>query len=242
MKILGFKISKENHFVNIVCNIFLCLVIVGVAAVSLYTPITSVSYLVDNQVYYSGNPNNNKVSIMINVYWGTEYILPMLDVLDSHKAKATFFVGGSWAADNAEILKTIYSKGHEIGNHGYYHKDHSKLNQQQNKEEILSCHNIVKNIIGTEMTLFAPPSGSYSKTTISTAKQQGYKAIMWSKDTIDWRDQNRDIIFSRATKDSKGGDLVLMHPTQSTLQALPDILNYYKSNNLIVATVSDNIA
>ena len=241
MKLLGFKISKENHFINVFCNICLVLVIVGVAVVSVYTPVSSMAYLASDDVIYNGNTNTKNISLMINVYWGTEYIQPILKVLDEYNVQVTFFVGGMWVADNQQLLQSIKNSGHEIGNHGYYHKDHAKLTLEQNKEEIASCHNIVKTAIGTEMTLFAPPSGSYSKSTLSCAKNLGYKTIMWSKDTIDWRDKNSDTVVLRATKDAKGGDLVLMHPTKHTLDALPNILNYYKQNNLSVVTVSQNI-
>ncbi len=241
MKILGFKINKEKHFVNVVCNILLVLIITGVAVVSVYTPVSSMAYLVNDDVYYTGNQNSNKVSFIINVYWGTEYVEPILKVLKDNNVKASFFVGGMWVGDNIDLLKRIKSDGHEIGNHGYYHKDHAKLSLEQNEEEISSCHNIVKTAIGTEMTLFTPPSGSYSKTTLSCAKSLGYKTIMWSKDTIDWRDKNSDLVVARATKDIKGGDLILMHPTEHTLRALPTIINYYTQHNLQLVTVSQNI-
>ena len=91
------------------------------------------------------------------------------------------------------------------------------------------------------MNLFAPPSGAYNSTTIDVADELGYKTIMWSKDTIDWRDKDTDIIFQRATNNVTGGDLILMHPTEATLEALPKILDYYRSNNLTVCTVSQNI-
>jgi len=64
---------------------------------------------------------------------------------------------------------------------------------------------------------------------------------MWSKDTIDWRDHDKDLIIKRATTDVKGGDLILMHPTQETVKALPYILDFYKKAGLLPSTVSDVI-
>ena len=64
---------------------------------------------------------------MFNVYWGTDEVYQILDILTEHEAKATFFIGGCWADDNVECLKEIYAQGHEIGNHGYFHKEHSKM-------------------------------------------------------------------------------------------------------------------
>ena len=92
------------------------------------------------------------------------------------------------------------------------------------------------------MNLFAPPSGSYNKTTIEVAESLGYKTIMWTRDTIDWRDKDAKLIYNRAIKDIKGGDLILMHPTEKTRDALGEILSYIEQNNLIATTVSNTIA
>ena len=91
------------------------------------------------------------------------------------------------------------------------------------------------------MTLFAPPSGAFNKHTSYIAKNLGYKTIMWSKDTIDWRDQDENLIFSRATKNCESGDLILMHPTKATAQALDKVIKFYKEKGLNVDTVSKNI-
>ena len=176
---------------------------------------------------------------MVNVYWGTEYIEPMLEVFEEYGVNTTFFVGGTWVEDEGEILFKIIDKGHEIGNHGFLHKEHKNLNFNQNLEEIKATHNLVKVTTGLTMNLFAPPSGSFNKATIDSANELGYKTIMWSKDTIDWRDKDANLIFSRATNNISGGDLILMHPTEMTLKALPLILEYYRINNIETTTVSN---
>lgn len=204
---------------------------------------TVVSSTVINGVYYSGDENANKVSIMINVYWGTEYLDEMLEILAENDVTTTFFVGGTWAVQQSEMLKKIYDQGHEIGNHGYYHKDQGKLTEAKNYEEIFNTHKLVKTLIGIDMNLFAPPSGSYNKKTVEVASELGYKTIMWTegKDTIDWRDKDSELIYKRATKNCKGGDLILMHPTEATKNALDRIIKTLKGNGLEVCTVSKNI-
>ena len=91
------------------------------------------------------------------------------------------------------------------------------------------------------MNLFAPPSGAYDKLTVSCADSLGYKTIMWTRDTIDWRDHDADLIYNRAIKNASGGDLVLMHPTQSTVEALPRIIEYFQTNGFNLTTVSQTI-
>jgi probable sporulation protein (polysaccharide deacetylase family) len=195
----------------------------------------------DTPIYY-GNATKKQVSLMINVYWGTEYIRPMLDIFDEHNVKTTFFVGGLWVSKNNELLQEIFERGHEIGNHGFYHKDHKKLSLEQNQQEIYTTHQLVASIIGVQMNLFAPPSGSFSATTLQVAKDLGYKTIMWSKDTIDWRDQDQNLILQRATKKPSNGDLILMHPTKATVLALDQIIKFYEQNGFNLTTVSQNIA
>ncbi len=231
-------ISFKNHYVNFL--IVLMLLVVASCAVLGVNMITTSSVI--NGVYYSGNEDSNKISLMINVYWGTEYLDGMLEILDKYDVKTTFFVGGTWAVKESDMLEKIYESGHEIGNHGYSHKDQDKLSREQNQKEILMTHNIVDELLGFEMNLFAPPSGAYSKTTVEVASELGYQTIMWTRDTIDWRDKDADLIYSRAVKDAKGGDLVLMHPTEKTLEALERIILTLQEKGLKITTVSDNLS
>ena len=187
---------------------------------------------------YKGT-SKDRVSLMVNVYWGTEYIEPMLDVFDSYEIKTTFFLGGSWVERNHDVAREIVRRGHEIGNHGYFHKDHKKLSKQANKTEIMNCHKVVKSILGVEMNLFAPPSGSFSADTLDIAEEIGYNTIMWSLDTIDWRDKDVALITKRATEKTGGGDLILMHPTKETLEALPGIIDRLLQKGLAVTKVSE---
>ena len=90
-------------------------------------------------------------------------------------------------------------------------------------------------------TLFAPPSGAYNDDCIKAASALKMKTILWSKDTIDWRDQDSALIFKRATKNIVGGEFVLMHPTAATVQALDDVLGYYQENDLRAISVTENL-
>ena len=95
--------------------------------------------------------------------------------------------------------------------------------------------------MGERPSLFAPPSGAYNDDTLKAAGLLGMKTILWSKDTIDWRDKNAALIYTRATKNVKAGDFILMHPMKETADALNDILNYYEANSLKTVTVSENL-
>ena len=223
--------------IQLVTNSIIVAILVALIAVAVPFS-TQVKTSANPNVIYSGDTSQNKVSFMINVYWGSEYIEDMLDVFDLYNVKTTFFVGGSWFAKNVELAQEIYSRGHEIGNHGYNHKDHDKINFQQNYDEIHKTHLLVSANLGIEMNLFAPPSGAFSDTTIEVASSLKYKTIMWTHDTIDWRDKDTDLIIKRATKNLSNGDLILMHPTKNTLEALNSILAYAENNGFEPTTVS----
>ena len=241
MKIFGFGIKSENKFINITCNIILGCLVLAVFGLSIISPLSTEAYVVSSPAYYSGDKSSNKVCLMINVYWGTEYLDDMLESLEKNQVKTTFFIGGYWAGKNNEMLKKIYDKGHEIANHGYFHKDHSKLNFEQNKNEIVMTQELIESIIGVKTTLFAPPSGSYNDRVLSVADSLGYKTIMWSRDTIDWRDKDENIIYKRATEKTVGGDLILMHPTAQTASALDRIITTLKGKGLELTTVSNTL-
>lgn len=235
------KINKENFFKNYVSNIAIIVMLCLVATVTLNWGSVSVIGGSSEQPIYHGNKDSSYVSLMFNVYWGTEYIEDILNELEKYNVKCTFFVGGTWAEKEQETLQKIFDAGHEIASHGYFHKDQDKLNYDQNYDEIYTTHKLIKSLLNIDMNLFAPPSGAYNNSTLKVANELGYKTIMWSKDTIDWRDKDADLVYTRATNNLQGGDLVLMHPTEHTLKSLPKILDYISNNNLIATTVTNTI-
>jgi len=235
--------KRLNRRIAIITNLALVIAFIGVFAVS-FIPENIVPIYGGNRVnaIYNGNVENKNVSLMINVYENTDIVDDMIDLFNERGIKATFFVGGCWADDNGETLKKMVGSGHEIGNHGYFHKDHKKLDYDKNYEEISLTGVVTEALCGAKPTLFAPPSGSFSETTLEAAYDLGYKVIMWSKDTIDWRDGNEDLIYKRATDNLANGDLVLMHPKAHTLKVLPKILDFYQSVGFKAVTVSENLA
>lgn len=230
---------KGKFFINVVANAVLIIIVCGLSIFTLSSASTSVFNGNAYSPIYRGGGNN--VSLMINVYWGAEYLADMLAIFDKYQVKTTFFVGGCWVAKNPDILCDMVSRGHEIGNHGYYHKAHSDLTFEQNKTEILSTEKVIWQLCSVRTTLFAPPSGDFSSDTLKAAEELGYTTVMWSRDTIDWRDKDSAVVYERATKNTVGGELILMHPTQHTLQALEKIVQYYINNGFCLTTVSENI-
>ncbi len=222
---------------DVVVNSIIAILLVSLCLVS-FLPVDAKTTAGDGRVVYFGDESKPNISIMINVYQGENEIMAMLDILDTYKVKTTFFVGGCWAVNHIDLLKEIYARGHELANHGFYHKDQDKMTLEENLQEIKMCHEVVKENLGIEMELFAPPSGAYDKTTVDAAEILGYTTIMWTHDTIDWRDQNEDLIYKRAIKDMSNGDLILMHPTKKSVDALTNILATAINSGFTPTTVS----
>ena len=237
------RISNPHSLkIKILSNLVLSILVFSVGVLCL-APVKGNLATEGNQaeIYRSAKENPTGISLMFNVYMCTDQVYEILDILDSHEAKATFFIGGCWADDNVDCVKDIYEKGHEIGNHGYFHKDHEKLSLVQNQKEISACNEFIERVLGYKPTLFAPPSGAYGENTLNACKELQLKTILWSRDTIDWRDKNSALIYTRATKNIQNGDFILMHPMKETADALPDILSYYEKQSLITVTVSENL-
>ena len=230
----------SSRAVAAITNGVLALVLVVVGVVCFYPTAAHVSG-VEDRVHYRGTSADG-VSLMFNVYWGTQEVEGILEVLAEYDAKATFFIGGSWADDNTACVRKIVEAGHEVGSHGYFHRDHTTLGYEDNVEEISHSVQFLELAAGVPVTLFAPPSGAYNEDTVNAAESLGLRTVMWSRDTIDWRDKDEQTCFLRATEDLEAGELILMHPMEHTLAALPRILQYCNTHSLRSITVSENLA
>ncbi len=223
-----------------IVNLILCGVIFAVGGITL-APFGDGKTVSSLEEPYRLGKSEDGVSLTFNVYQGKDIVYGILDTLDKYNAKSTFYIGGCWADDNEECVREIEKRGHEIGNHGYFHKDHSKMSEDENLREISVCNDFLKLCVGVTPTLFAPPSGAYSEKQIAAANKLGMKTVLWSRDTVDWRDKDKNTVYVRATKEIKAGEIVLMHPYEWTLAALGDVLEYYNECSLRAITVSENL-
>lgn len=196
----------------------------------------------NKDIYYQGSREEKIVAFACNIDWGNEYIGDMLDIFHDNKIKISFFPTGRWAEENRDLLLKIHRAGHEIGNHGYSHLDYDKLDYDGNYKEIAKAHKVIEGIIDESPKYFAPPSGAYNEFTIQAARNLGYKTILWSIDTIDWReDSHKDLIVSRVIEKIHKSAIVLMHPTDETRKALPEIINKLYEMGYKIGRISDII-
>ena len=170
------------------------------------------------------NAAKEGVCLTFNVYQGTIEVEETLYVLSTYGVTATFFLGGCWVAKNPQTVRKIIDSGNVIGTHGYYHYDHASLSYEQNVKEIKKSVDVLIENGVSDVKLFAPPSGSYCENCVKAVDDLGLTMVLWSVDTIDWRDQDEELIKNRVLSKVKKGDIILMHPTPATVRALPDII------------------
>lgn len=191
---------------------------------------------------YNVDTPENKVAVTFNCAVGNSDIDSILTTLDKYNVRATFFLLGSWADDYTNEVQKIYDAGHEIGNHSYSHNDMPTMTYEKILLDIQKCNETVRNITGHSPTLFRAPSGSYDNKTISAAESLGMMTIQWDVDTIDWKNISADEILKRVTAKVKNGSIIQLHTgTDHTAEALPQILEYLKNENLSAVTVSELI-
>ena len=170
---------------------------------------------------FQGNTGDKVVAISVNVDWGEEFLPAMLEEFKKNNAQVTFFVTGRWAEKNPDMLQRMAQDGHSIQNHGYRHVHFNALNSEEISTEIKKAEDIIYNITGQRSSFFASPYGEYNPRLVKAVNEIGYQYIMWSVDTIDWQKPAPETIVNRVIKKIHNDAIILMHPTEPTVKALP---------------------
>jgi peptidoglycan/xylan/chitin deacetylase (PgdA/CDA1 family) len=190
------------------------------------------------------------MALTINVDWGGEYLPGILEALDKYNAKATFFLTGRWARNNPDLVRAIQARGHAIENHGYSHPHPDQISIDANREEILKTERIIAEITGIKTKYYAPPYGERGASGLKAADSLGYTTILWTLDTVDWRPESTPEIITKrivdpavrfGIKPTREGAIVLMHPKENTVKALPSILGQLSQEGFQFITINDLI-
>ena len=159
-----------------------------------------------------------------------------LDILKKYGAKATFFMVGQNIAGNEAIVKRVHNEGHQIGIHTWDHPVLTKLPLESAQKEILDTQTAINNVIGIKPTITRPPYGAINAT-IQNSVDQSF--IMWNVDSLDWKTRNTKAIMQEIAK-TQPGSIILMHDIhQTSIDALPSVLEYLKSNGYTLVTVDE---
>jgi len=189
---------------------------------------------------YSAKVTNNRIAITFDISWGSQNVLPILDILNQEKIKATFFLSSPWAEDHQELVGQIVANGHEVGSHGRRHVDFNTLSESTLIEELRLAKDVLEKTTKQKITLLRPPNGAYNNKVISIATNQGYRVIQWSVDSLDWKKPGPQMVIEyvingrKSNKGASPGDIILFHASDSapdTPLALPTIIKTLKEKN-----------
>ncbi|QAT42919.1 polysaccharide deacetylase family protein [Aminipila luticellarii] len=179
----------------------------------------------ESRIIRNGAQGNNLCTFACNVDWGEDVIPDMLKVFKEKDIQVTFFVTGRWAENHKDLLKQMHDAGHEIQSHGYSHALCSDISSEKVEEEIEKTETAIIDAVCIKPNYFAPAAGDYDARTVEIAEKLGYKVVLWSSDTIDWREgSSAPVIIQRILSKPLDGAIILMHPKPETLKALPELI------------------
>lgn len=190
---------------------------------------------------YSVQRDDKVLAISFDASWGADKTLSILDILDEHNVKTTFFLVGGWVDKYPDMVKEIAARGHEIGNHSDTHPHMSQLSESDIKDELRIMSDKVEKLTGVRPTLFRPPYGDYGNARMRVCGQMGLHVVQWSVDSLDWQGLSAEQIACRVQK-AQSGDIILCHNNSDHItEALPLMLEWGKIKGLNFRPVGEVI-
>lgn len=172
----------------------------------------------------------------------TEYVL---NLLEQHKIKATFFWIGENVKNYPHIAQLVIAAGDAIGNHTWHHW-YFPMDSATCTYEIDNTAAVIYKTTGVKTDLFRPPGGFIHNGLVDYAKKHKYLITMWSDDGPEfnphatWQTIAKDVLHN-----AKSGSIVLMHdgggPHRKTMQALPYIIDGLTKRGYRFVTVPELI-
>ena len=123
--------------------------------------------------------------------------LKLLNLLDRHNAKATFFLIGRYVRECPELVQETVARGHEVGNHTELHPNLLWLNPTKVRVELRLCHDAIRGAIGMPPKWFRPPFGMRNPWVVPAACELGYRTVMWTLLPGDWREKPAEWLIPR---------------------------------------------
>jgi peptidoglycan-N-acetylglucosamine deacetylase len=172
----------------------------------------------------------------------------ILDALDAHGAKASFFVIGEKAARHPDLLREIAERGHELALHSWSHDRHLYLRDPAGiARELERSIEVVELATGRRPTLFRPPIGFSTPRTRAAVRLLGLRVAGWSVRAFDGvASASSRAVAERVARRLEPGAIVLLHDAAergdrepASVEALPAILAAISERGLRCVTVSE---
>jgi peptidoglycan/xylan/chitin deacetylase (PgdA/CDA1 family) len=175
----------------------------------------------------------------------------ILDILQKEGIKASFFVLGIMAEEHPEWVKRVVNEGHALGNHTYNH-NYKKLYGDAGEfwRQIQLTEKILYSICGLKPELVRAPGGTYTNFNAFyyyDMDEAGYTVMDWNMDSADSTRANisaREIVDKVKQSTLKHDVNLLMHDGSGhgqTVQALPEIIQYFKKRGYAFAPLTSNV-
>lgn len=178
------------------------------------------------------------------------YTPAILDILDTYKVPATFFMVGSHVERYPETAREVVARGHEVGNHTYSHINVPTATTQQLYDQLLRTTYVITDVTGTYPQYIRPPRGLYDGRFRRLADLLGQRVVLWTLSSQDWRTGRNEIaIVSRIVERVKPGDILLFHDSgalftsegasrDATVRALPAVIEGVRAKGFEFVSLS----
>lgn len=158
----------------------------------------------------------------------------VLDMLDAHGVRATFFCIASRARRHPELCRDIVRRGHAIENHSCSHsRTFAMLGMGGMREEIAFAQATLTELAGRAPRFFRPPAGLRNPLLDPVLHETGMRLVSWTRRGFDTRRNDADSVAARLADGLAAGDILLLHDGHSArtaagapvvLEVLPRIL------------------
>lgn len=143
----------------------------------------------------------------------SSYTSHLLDILEEHNAKATFFIIGNRVEKYRDTIKRMDYLNMEISSHTFNHDILTKLDKAGIQDTMNKTDEALINIIGRGADLMRPVEGALDETSQSFITKP---IIRWNIDTLDWKTQDAQAIVDHVLDNVRDGCIILMHDIYPT--------------------------
>ncbi|MFG1432981.1 polysaccharide deacetylase family protein [Xanthobacter sp. V2C-8] len=168
----------------------------------------------------------------------------LLKILEARGIKATFFVVGTRATENPELLQRMAAAGHEIGNHSWNHPQLPKVSVAEADRQLADTSAAIRKAIGKDPIYLRPPYGAMTPALRKHIEDTfGLTMVYWSADSLDWKNRDAQAIYDKVMAQTRPGGIILMHDIHATtVAAVPRVLDALLAKGYKFVTVSELIA